>query len=115
MNHAGLQRLRWDEMLCVAVLRICLSKEIELVGFLEKGLGKTHAKWSPVATAVYRLEPEFGECILLPTVDTYKHFYIYCSGLDALGSGVVVRILNGLRRERASVSALGSNCVQKCT
>lgn len=37
-----------------------VMQEIELVGFLEKGLGKTHAKWSPVATAVYRLEPEFG-------------------------------------------------------
>ena len=36
-------------------------QEIELFAFLEKGLGKTHAKWSPVATAVYRLEPEFGE------------------------------------------------------
>ncbi|KAL8431948.1 hypothetical protein Efla_002785 [Eimeria flavescens] len=36
-----------------------LQLEIELIGFLEKGLGKTHAKWSPVATAVYRLEPEF--------------------------------------------------------
>ena len=24
----------------------------------EKGIGKTHAKWSPVATAYYRLVPE---------------------------------------------------------
>ncbi|KAF8821774.1 Dna-directed Rna polymerase I RPAC1 [Cardiosporidium cionae] len=32
--------------------------EIELKAYLEKGIGKTHAKWSPVCTAVYRLLPE---------------------------------------------------------
>ena len=26
--------------------------------FCEKGIGKTHAKWSPVATAYYRLVPD---------------------------------------------------------
>lgn len=26
--------------------------------FCEKGIGKTHAKWSPVSTAYYRLVPE---------------------------------------------------------
>lgn len=26
--------------------------------FCEKGIGKTHAKWSPVSTAYYRLVPD---------------------------------------------------------
>jgi len=26
--------------------------------FCEKGIGKTHAKWSPVCTAYYRLVPD---------------------------------------------------------
>ena len=26
--------------------------------FCEKGIGKTHAKWSPVSTAFYRLVPD---------------------------------------------------------
>lgn len=43
----------------ILITKLRPGQEIELVGFLEKGLGKTHAKWSPVATAVYRLEPEF--------------------------------------------------------
>ena len=32
--------------------------------FAEKGIGRTHAKWSPVCTAYYRLEPAI---ILLPS------------------------------------------------
>ncbi|KAL8270224.1 hypothetical protein Esti_005845 [Eimeria stiedai] len=43
----------------ILITKLRPGQEIELVGFLEKGLGKMHAKWSPVATAVYRLEPEF--------------------------------------------------------
>lgn len=43
----------------ILITKLRPGQEIELVGFLEKGLGKTHAKWSPVATAVYRLEPDF--------------------------------------------------------
>lgn len=31
---------------------------IELEGHAMKGIGKTHAKWSPVATARYRMLPE---------------------------------------------------------
>lgn len=33
-------------------------QEIELEAHAVKGLGKTHAKWSPVSTAWYRLLPE---------------------------------------------------------
>ncbi|CDJ56202.1 DNA-directed RNA polymerases I and III subunit RPAC1, putative [Eimeria maxima] len=43
----------------ILITKLRPGQEIELYGYLEKGLGKTHAKWSPVATAVYRLEPEF--------------------------------------------------------
>lgn len=34
------------------------GQEIKLQCVCEKGVGKTHAKWSPVATAAYRLLPE---------------------------------------------------------
>ena len=34
------------------------GQEIEMELMWEKGIGKTHAKWSPVATAYYRLIPE---------------------------------------------------------
>jgi len=33
------------------------GQEIEIECICEKGIGKTHAKWSPVATAYYRLLP----------------------------------------------------------
>jgi DNA-directed RNA polymerase I and III subunit RPAC1 len=39
-----------------------LSQKIEVEMFVEKGVARTHAKWSPVATASYRLLPD----ILLP-------------------------------------------------
>ena len=52
----------YDEII-VAKLRE--NQEIEAVLVCEKGIGKTHAKWSPVSTAFYRLLPniEFKEQI----------------------------------------------------
>ena len=41
---------------------ICfVIQEIELEAHAVKGLGKTHAKWSPVATAFYRMLPEVSK------------------------------------------------------
>ena len=34
------------------------NQEIEAELYCEKGIGKTHAKWSPVATSYYRLMPD---------------------------------------------------------
>lgn len=34
------------------------GQEIEMELICEKGVGKTHAKWSPVSTAYYRLVPD---------------------------------------------------------
>lgn len=36
------------------------GQEINLECYCEKGIGKTHAKWSPVATAYYRLLPQIS-------------------------------------------------------
>lgn len=33
------------------------NQEINLEIYAEKGIGKKHAKWSPVSTAFYRLMP----------------------------------------------------------
>ena len=42
----------------ILIAKLRPGQEIELEAWCEKGIGKTHAKWSPVATASYRLLPE---------------------------------------------------------
>ena len=42
----------------ILLARLRPGQEVELEAWCEKGLGKTHAKWSPVCTASYRLLPE---------------------------------------------------------
>lgn len=42
----------------ILVAKMRPGQEIEMVLICEKGLGKTHAKWSPVCTAFYRLLPD---------------------------------------------------------
>jgi DNA-directed RNA polymerase I and III subunit RPAC1 len=41
----------------IIVAKLAPGQEIELVCKCEKGIGKTHTKWSPVCTASYRLVP----------------------------------------------------------
>ena len=49
----------------ILIAKLRPGQEIEMELFCEKGIGKTHAKWSPVSTAFYRLVPhiEFTEPI----------------------------------------------------
>jgi DNA-directed RNA polymerase I and III subunit RPAC1 len=42
----------------ILIAKLRPGQEVELEAWCEKGLGKTHAKWSPVCTASYRLLPE---------------------------------------------------------
>eukprot|EP00897_Mesotaenium_endlicherianum_P009699 jgi/Mesen1/8758/ME000524S08055 len=42
----------------IVLSRMRAGQEIELEAHAVKGLGKTHAKWSPVATARYKMLPE---------------------------------------------------------
>lgn len=42
----------------ILVAKLRPGQEIEMELFCEKGIGKTHAKWSPVSTAFYRLVPD---------------------------------------------------------
>ncbi|SCM00273.1 DNA-directed RNA polymerases I and III subunit RPAC1, putative [Plasmodium chabaudi chabaudi] len=44
----------------ILITKLGSGQEIELICFLEKGIGKTHAKWSPVCTAVYKMFPSFN-------------------------------------------------------
>lgn len=46
-------RLQVQILKCLIILQ-----EIELEAHAVKGMGKTHAKWSPVGTAWYRMFPE---------------------------------------------------------
>ena len=49
----------------ILIAKLRPGQEIEMELICEKGIGKTHAKWSPVCTAYYRLMPviEFREPI----------------------------------------------------
>ncbi|CAJ0634035.1 1932_t:CDS:10 [Entrophospora sp. SA101] len=42
----------------ILIAQLRPNQRIELEAHCEKGIGKEHAKWSPVATATYRLMPE---------------------------------------------------------
>lgn len=42
----------------ILIAKLRPGQEIVLEAWCEKGIGKTHSKWSPVATASYRLLPE---------------------------------------------------------
>ncbi|ORM41570.1 DNA-directed RNA polymerases I and III subunit rpac1 [Babesia sp. Xinjiang] len=42
----------------ILLTKLSAGQEIDLKAYLEKGIGKTHTKWSPVCTAVYRFKPE---------------------------------------------------------
>ncbi|KAJ3615475.1 hypothetical protein Zmor_016387, partial [Zophobas morio] len=42
----------------IVLLKLAPNQEVDVQMFCLKGIGKTHAKWSPVATCSYRLLPE---------------------------------------------------------
>ena len=42
----------------ILIAKLRPGQEIEMDLICEKGIGKTHAKWSPVCTAYYRLVPD---------------------------------------------------------
>jgi DNA-directed RNA polymerase I and III subunit RPAC1 len=42
----------------ILIAKLRPGQEIEMELICEKGVGKTHAKWSPVCTAYYRLMPD---------------------------------------------------------
>lgn len=54
MFPEGLKPL-FDDIL---IAKMRPGQEIEMELICEKGIGKTHAKWSPVSTAYYRLVPD---------------------------------------------------------
>ncbi|KAK9084586.1 hypothetical protein Sjap_024997 [Stephania japonica] len=53
----------------IIIAKLGPGQEIELEAHAVKGVGKTHAKWSPVATAWYRMLPEV---VLLEEVEDQK-------------------------------------------
>lgn len=44
----------------ILIAKLRENQEIYLEIFAEKGIGKKHAKWSPVSTCFYRLMPEIS-------------------------------------------------------
>jgi DNA-directed RNA polymerase I and III subunit RPAC1 len=42
----------------ILVVKLREEQEVVMEVYAEKGIGRTHAKWSPVSTAYYRLAPE---------------------------------------------------------
>ncbi|KAK9269768.1 hypothetical protein L1049_001546 [Liquidambar formosana] len=53
----------------IIIAKLGPGQEIELEAHAVKGMGKTHAKWSPVATAWYRMLPEV---VLLKEIEDEK-------------------------------------------
>ncbi|RVW50296.1 DNA-directed RNA polymerases I and III subunit RPAC1 [Vitis vinifera] len=53
----------------IIIAKLGPGQEIELEAHAVKGMGKTHAKWSPVATAWYRMLPEV---VLLQEIEDEK-------------------------------------------
>lgn len=51
----------------ILIAKLRPGQEIEMELICEKGIGKTHAKWSPVCTAYYRLMPDIK--LTAPIVD----------------------------------------------
>jgi DNA-directed RNA polymerase I and III subunit RPAC1 len=44
----------------IMIAKLRPGQEIEMELYCEKGVGKTHAKWSPVCPAYYRLVPDIS-------------------------------------------------------
>lgn len=44
----------------ILIAKLRENQEIFLEIYAEKGIGKKHTKWSPVATAFYRLMPDIA-------------------------------------------------------
>lgn len=42
----------------ILIIKLAPGQEIDIEMYAKKGIGKEHAKWSPVSTAWYRLHPE---------------------------------------------------------
>jgi len=55
----------------ILIARLRPGQEIEAELFVEKGIGREHAKWSPVCTASYRLMPDIQ---LLKKVSFLRRF-----------------------------------------
>lgn len=44
----------------IIIAKLRENQELEIDLFCAKGVGKTHAKWSPVSTAYYKLKPHIS-------------------------------------------------------
>lgn len=64
------------------MLNFSTIQEIELEAHAVKGIGKEHAKWSPVATAWYRMLPEVTMLAVLPSPNPHqikrKIVFLWC-------------------------------------
>lgn len=86
------QRRQWlrhfllvvDPACAAAVLFVCVAQCIQLEAHAIKGVGREHAKWSPVATAWYRLQPEV---VLLQPVTGEAAKVRLCYSSDRGGGG----------------------------
>ncbi len=69
----------------VVIGKLRQGQEIELLCYAVRGVGKIHAKWSPVCTATYRLKPdivikEVGLSLLkFSKIKVFKIFVYHCT------------------------------------
>ena len=78
----------------VCIQRLILTQAMEMELHCEKGIGKDHAKFSPVATASYRLLPHID--ILKPIPDEHIDKFINCfsKGVMERGGEMGVRVVS---------------------
>ncbi|TPX30646.1 DNA-directed RNA polymerase [Synchytrium microbalum] len=83
----------------ILIAKLRPGQEIEATMYCEKGTGKVHAKWSPVATASYRLLPKIEILKAIKGADAEKFRQCFTPGViecvpTADGSSVEAKVVN---------------------
>jgi DNA-directed RNA polymerase I and III subunit RPAC1 len=85
----------------ILIAKMRPGQEIEMELFCEKGVGQTHAKWSPVSTAYYRLVPDikFKKDILNEDAKELKALCpVGVFDIEDIGSGKVRAVVADSRK-----------------
>ena len=70
----------------ILIARLTGGQKIHMTALARKGLGKDHAKWSPMCTVAYRIVPPAVELVLdklnnVLTIDARKDLQLFSQGL----------------------------------
>ena len=97
----------------ILIAKLRPGQEIEMELICEKGIGRTHAKWSPVCTAYYRNLPDirFTEPILNEEAEELKRICpMGVFDIEDIGSTKKSTAAGGAKAKRAVVKDGGISC-----